>query len=237
MRLTAKVTELNRVGQVLAARLKHLGIDTVEDLLFYFPFRYEDYRRVAGVSELKDGEQITFRGRIELIATKRSPVKRKLVTEAVVAEGDGRLRAVWFGQPFISKVLKAGDEVYLSGRVTRDRLGFELIGPSYEKVNTDNTPTHTARIVPLYSLTTGITQKQIRFLMSQAVVLADQVEEWLPGEIRARANLISLSPAIRSIHFPDSDAERQAAERRLKFDELYVRQLRAEMIRQSLKRA
>jgi ATP-dependent DNA helicase RecG len=96
--------------------------------------------------------------------------------------------------------------------------------------------THTARIVPLYSLTTGMTQKQIRFLMSEVLPLASRIEEWIPEDIRDRADVMPIDEALRAIHFPESTEELQHAERRLKFDELFVLQLRAEMIRQSLER-
>ena len=118
MDLHTKVSELHRVGKTLEKRLKHLGIVSVRDLLFYFPFRYEDYSRVTPMKDLRDGMQTTVMGKVELIANKRSPRKRTMITEAVVADATDRIRVVWFGQPFIAKILKAGDRVYLSGKVT-----------------------------------------------------------------------------------------------------------------------
>lgn len=241
MQLTTNVSQLNRVGKVLAKRLQHLGVETVEDLLFYFPFRYEDYSQVGTIGSLKDGEQMSIKASVEVIATKRSPRKGKLITEAVVADNTGRMRIVWFGQPFISKLLKVGDEVYFSGKVTRDILGPQMVGPGYEKVKNwsehKNDTIHTARIVPIYSLTTGITQKQIRFLLSQIIGLTREVAEWLPEKILEKADLAPIAEAIRGIHFPNDEIDLKQAERRLKFDELFILQLRAEMIRQSLKRS
>ncbi len=78
-----KVTQLNRVGKTLEKRLKHLGIDTVEDLLWYFPFRYEDFSKVHPIASLEDGMQVTVKGKIALIANRRSPRKRTMLTEAV----------------------------------------------------------------------------------------------------------------------------------------------------------
>jgi len=247
MQLDTKIGLLNRVGKSLEKRLKHLGIETAQDLLFYFPFRYEDFSQVKKIKDLQEGDEVSVRGKIELIASKRSFRARKIITEAVVADDTERLKVVWFGQPFISKVLKPGDEVFLSGKVTTDMFGARMTSPSYEKVNQRPHPnpllqgegtstTHTARIVPMYSLTEGITNKQMRFLMSQVVDLAKNVKEWLPNEIRDRADVMGLSEAIKAIHFPESDDELKHAERRLKFDELYILQLRGEMIRQSLKK-
>ena len=245
------VAELNRVGRAAAKCLQRLGIATAKDLLFYFPFRYEDFSLVAPIKDVRDHEAVTVRGKIELIANKRSLRKRTIITEALVADGTGRLRAVWFGQPFIAKNLKVGDTVYLSGSVASDMFGRQMVSPSYEKermknvarpdrsvgeFRMQNATTHTARIVPIYSTTSGLTQKQIRFLMKQVVPLATAFTDWLPAELRERADLQPLADAIRAIHFPENRSELKYAERRLKFDELFVLQLRAEMIRQSLKR-
>ena len=173
MQLSTSVSQLSRVGSVLEKRLKHLGIYTVHDLLWYFPFRYEDFRNIASIGSLKDGWEGTIQGTLSLIANRKSPRKRTLLTEAIIEDSTGQLRVVWFGQPFLAKSLAVGDRVSLSGKVKSDRYGMQMVSPSYEKIVPEGaTPiddahvtTHTARIVPLYSLTTGMTQKQMRFLM------------------------------------------------------------------------
>ena len=234
MYLYTSVVHLNRVGKTVANRLSILGIKTIRDLLFHFPFRYEDFSHLVSISQLQEGAEVTTHGKVELIGNKRSPRKRKIITEALVSDGTGQLRVVWFGQPFLTKNLHVGDEVYLSGRVSSDMLGMQMVSPVYER---GSTGTHTARIVPMYPLTAGVTQKQLRFLMSQIIELANEVEDWLPEELRERIDLMPLAEAIRTIHFPENLDEIKHAERRLKFDELFVLQLRAEMIRQSLKRS
>ncbi|MBI2437019.1 MAG: DEAD/DEAH box helicase, partial [Candidatus Magasanikbacteria bacterium] len=272
MNLSTAASQLNRVGSVLKRSLGRLGIETVKDLLYYFPFRYEDYSQVVRIKDLQDGQEVTVRGKIELIGNKRSPRKQTMITEALVADETGQLRIIWFGQPFIVKILKAGDEVFLSGKVKSDMFGVQITGPSYEKVRSSgvslNTPlppvrlvplshhevssrleasrgeddgvistTHTARIVPIYSLTAGVTEKQLRFLVSQAIGVRSQVPEWVPEEIRDTADLMPIDEALRAIHFPESQEELDHAVKRLKFDEVFLLQLRAEMTRQSIKRS
>ena len=245
MDLHTKVSELHRVGKTLEKRLKHLGIVSVRDLLFYFPFRYEDYSRVTPMKDLRDGMQTTVMGKVELIANKRSPRKRTMITEAVVADATDRIRVVWFGQPFIAKILRVGDTVYLSGIVKEDMFGVQMVSPSYERYKIQETrnkedkkgTTHTARIVPMYSLTSGITQKQLRFLVSQVIGCTKEIDEWLPEEILDKADLITLPFALKAIHFPEMQEELKQAERRIKFGELFILQLRAEMIRQSVKQS
>lgn len=261
MNLSTPISELSKVGKALSARLKILGIETVEDLLFYFPFRYEDFSKTSIIDELEDGQQVTLKATIETIATRRSPRRGKILTEAIVADESGRLRVVWFGQAYISKVLKAGDVVYLSGKVTSNNFGLQMMGPSYEKSknehetkasqelrdffgtdevieepNEKEKTMHTARIVPLYPLTAGVTEKQMRFLMSQVLPLTKQVEEWLPEIIQKQADVMPLAEALSLIHYPNDFDDVKKAEKRLKFDEVFLLQLRAETIRQEIKR-
>lgn len=231
--LSTSIKNLDRVGDKLQKKLGLLGIHTARDLLFHFPFRYEDYRSIVPIAEVVSGVNLTIKGTIELIANKRSPRKRTMITEAVVSDGVEQIRVIWFGQPFIAKTLKVGDEVYLSGGVKEDMFGVHMTSPAYEKVREDKETTHTARIVPLYPLTAGVTQKQLRFLVEQVLPLASRITEWIPKSILTSHHLIPLPDAIRMIHFPPSHEARVMAEERLKFGELFVLQLRAELIRQS----
>lgn len=235
MNLDTRVTALNRVGQMLTNRLKKLGIVTVRDLLFHFPFRYEDFSVIVPIDKLVHDQEVTVQGVIELIASRRSQRKRTMLTEAVVTDGTAQLKVIWFGQAFISKTLKMGDKVSLSGKIKEDRFGMQMVSPSFEKLGSsaEAGSTHTGRIVPMYPLTQGVTQKQLRFLTAQVIEAAGQIQEWLPDEIRDKADLMPLSEALRAIHFPESNKEHIYAERRLKFDEVFVLQLRAELIRQS----
>jgi len=229
---STKIIDLNRVGKTLARRLKHLGIATAQDLLFYFPFRYEDYRQVVPIKELHDGIRVTVRGRIELIANKRSFRKRKMITEALISDESGSLRVVWFNQPYIIKMLKPGDTVNLSGKVKSDMLGAQLASPMYEKVYLDSSgraqqSTHTGRLVPMYPLTEGITQKQMRFLVGQVIGLADEIKEWIPEEILEKNDLVPLPSALRGIHFPVDEKDLAQSTARLKFGELFLLQMKA----------
>ncbi len=234
LKLETSVTEINRVGETLAARLKRLGIFTVRDLLYYFPFRYEDFSQVSQIRGLQANQLVTIAVRIEMIAAKRSPRRRALLTEAVVSDASDRLKVVWFNQPYIAKTLAVGDQVYLSGKVTVDRYGISLVNPSYERIKPDTV--HTARVVPLYPLTDGVTQKQLRYLLSEVIGLAAEVPEWIPDEILKRVELISLPEALKEIHFPVNQKSLATSLARLKFDELFLLQLRAEMLRQQLAR-
>jgi ATP-dependent DNA helicase RecG len=231
MNLVTPLTALPTVGKKIGASLKRLGLSTVENLLYYFPFRYEDYRHIVPVSQLQEGFQVTVKVRIEIINNKRSPRKRLMITEALVADETGELRVVWFNQPFIIKSLKPGETVFLSGTVKRSMLGPELVNPAYEKVKKEEHTTHTARLVPIYPLTAGLTQKEMRFLVDKVLPLSDGLEDWIPEELRIEQGLTSFAHAVRGIHFPKNDTELAEATERLKFDELFLLQLGAELAR------
>ncbi|PIS04952.1 MAG: DNA helicase RecG [Candidatus Buchananbacteria bacterium CG10_big_fil_rev_8_21_14_0_10_42_9] len=218
------VEKLTSVGQVTARRLKHLGISTAEDLLYYFPFRYDDYSKVFLVKNLTPGEQATVKIKIELLDSRRSFRKKTFITESLVSDESGSIKVIWFNQKYISKVLHIGDEVYLSGKVALDKAGVYLANPTYENVKKEIT-THTARLVPIYPVTSNLTQKQIRFLVSYVLPLAEKVDEWLPPAIISDQKFMRLDEAIAAIHFPKNLTDQKQALKRLKFNELFLLQL------------
>lgn len=228
MNLDTSIGSLNKVGKTTSLKLHRLGIFTVQDLLHHFPFRYEDYSRITEINNLKEGESVTIKGVIELIANRRIR-NRKIITEALVSDNSGSIRLVWFNQPFLIKNLETGDQVFVSGTVKRDMLGPQFVSPSYEKVGIRSI--HTGRLVPMYPLTDGVSQKQLRFLVEQSLQAAINIADWLPEEIKTENKFISLPAAIREIHFPQNNEEIKAATDRLKFDELFLVQLRAELSR------
>lgn len=230
MNLNTPISALTRVGKTTASRLKNLGINTIEDLLFYFPFRYDDFSLVKKISELIPNESVTVRGKIQLIANRRSWRKRKILTEALISDDSGSLKVIWFNQPFISKILKVGDEIFLSGKLDEARL--QMVSPDYEKVKLNTV--HTARLVPIYHLTEGVTQKQLRFLLSQAMSAIDEVKEYLPGTIIQKYNFPVINKALAEIHFPADLKLADEAKARLQFDELFLIQLSIQKIRKQL---
>lgn len=232
MQLDTPITQLKSVGTTTARRLGYLGITTVEDLLTHYPFRYDDFSTSKPIKDLVDREEVTIEATVSLVHSKRSPRKRMMITEAVVMDDTRQMKIVWFGQPYIAKQLKVGETYHFSGKVADTMFGKQLKNPSFEKMGHDTK--HTARIVPIYPTTAGLTQKQLRFFISQALHAAEELSEWIPEEFLDKADVISLSEAVRGIHYPDDGAHLHAAIRRMKFDELLLHQLRAERIRQSI---
>ncbi|MFA6215366.1 MAG: ATP-dependent DNA helicase RecG [Patescibacteria group bacterium] len=228
--LTTPVSALGRVGKTTASRLKKLNLEIAADLIFYYPFRWQDFSQISEIAKLQPAEAITVKGKIQLIRNRRSPVKRRILTEGLITDQTGSVKVIWFNQPFLTKILKPGDEVYLSGKVDFDRYTLQLINPVYEKVKTEAT-IHTARLVPIYSLTSNLTQKQLRFLIKTVLPLSQKIPDWLPKNLVTKFKLIGLNQALAEIHFPSSHKLLNEAARRLKFDELFLFELQVILTR------
>ncbi|MFA5076188.1 MAG: ATP-dependent DNA helicase RecG [Patescibacteria group bacterium] len=237
--LKTPVSYLNKIAARLAPKLKKLEIETIADLIFYYPFRYDDFSQVVDIRDLAPGVTATVRGRVELIKNFRSWRARRIVTEAIITDITGSVKVIWFGQPFVSKILQPNDEVFIAGKVDFDK-GILFHSPSYEKitkVKAASGPTHTARLVPVYPLTKGITSKQIRYLIKIVLTQLKSIKDYLPAEIILALKFPGLIAAIRQIHFPDSQARLQQARRRLKFDEFFIIQLQNQLARRELEKS
>ena len=230
--LDTNIENLTRVGKTVASKLKRLNILTVQDLIFWYPFRYEDFSNLKLITDLKPGDITTVKGKIELLNNKRSVQKKMIITECFLTDNSGSIKAIWFRQPFIIKTLNNNDEVFFSGKVEGDLFNLYFKNPAYEKVSLETS--HTARIVPIYPLTEGLSQKQIRFLIKQSLNALDQIKEWLPDSIRKEYQLIGLNQALKNIHFPENDGLLESAKHRLKFDELLKLHLQNYLIKKDL---
>jgi len=234
MQLDRSVENLYRVGKTNSKQLYKLGLKTLEDLLFYFPFRYDDFTQVRTIADLTPNQVATIKVKIDLIANRRSPRQRKMITEAVVSDDSGQLNVVWFNQPFLTKTLSVGNEVYLAGKISDD-YNLQMISPFYEKVSPYSTLT--SRLQPVYPLTGSLTQKQMRYWIKQALPLIKEIKEFLPKDLLKKNNFINISPALENIHFPKSKQLLAKAQDRLKFDELFLIQLKIQKYKKQLAKA
>ncbi|KKW35960.1 MAG: ATP-dependent DNA helicase RecG [Candidatus Uhrbacteria bacterium GW2011_GWC2_53_7] len=219
-----KVSVLHGLGAVGAKALAKVGVKTVRDLLFYFPFRYEDYSKVKTISELIPGETVSLTAEIVSIEARPSRKSRVMVTEALVKDETGELTVKWFNQPFLTKSLKPGTRVSLAG-ATDLRAGLVLVNPRYEKISPDGETVHTGRIVPVYPRSGTVGEKRLRSAIKESLSAASKLADALPAAIREAEGFPSLAEAICSIHFPGRMAELDRAVARLKFDELFLHQL------------
>ena len=222
--LKTPIEKLPLIGPAYVRKLHKVGVKTAGDLLFHFPFRYDDFSEVKKISEVELGEVVSVRGKIVDIQNIRTWKRKMNITEALIEDEKGAIKAVWFNQPFLVRNLKKGANVSLSGKVVYAQEGLQLSNPSYELLGSGQS-LHTARLVPVYHETEGLSSKWLRAHIKPIVKLADEVEEFLPASIIKNQNLCSISEAIRQIHFPDNEEKAGNAKRRLAFDELFLVQL------------
>lgn len=235
LHLTSNVSAILGVGGQKAKDFVRLGINTLEDVLFDFPFRYDDLSNSLAIADVKPGQKITIQGTITNIQNRKAQKSgRMVVTEALITDGTGTIKAVWFHQGFLTKTLKPGQVVSLGGKVD-DRYGLSLVNPVYEIVAKATVTKETGRIMPVYKLTGALTQKMRRKAVEAATAAIKEVVDWLPQFVADQVELIDLQEAIRQLHFPASPEAKDLALRRMKFEEFFLYQLLHAKSRRELK--
>lgn len=221
LNLRSPITALRGVTELLAKRLAILNLTTVEELLWHVPFRYDDFQKIVTVQELTEGVTATVQGVVSMITNRRSWRTHKMVTEAIIDDGTGTVRAMWFNQPFIGKTIKQGDTIALAGEVKLDGIGLVFSGAQYERVAAPDAPrTHTGRLVPVYSTTAGLTVRHIRSLIAQVLPLCTQQHDWLTPALRTQADVVPLGQALHLLHAPMSYEDITSARRRIALEEI-----------------
>lgn len=233
MKLDTQLTALGGIGKKCGPRLKKLGVSTTLDLLNYLPYAWNDLRDIGTISDVTSEGTYVLKGTITHITSRRTWKKNLSITQAVIKDDTGQLPVVWFNQPYIAKHLQPGDEALFSGTVKKSETGYTCSSPEYEKITkaTKDGTTHIGRITPKYSLTAGITQKQIRYLVRQCLPLLQTTPEWLPTKLMSSHELMHYAEALRTVHFPEDYDQLEAAQQRLKFDELFLIQLHALLLK------
>ncbi len=216
------------IGPRKAKKFSQLDINTVEDLLYYFPKRYEDRTHLSLASDLKAGEVFTIKVKI-LSCKERRSFKRRgfIITEALVGDNSGAILSVWFNQPYLKDYFKTGQELILNGRVERYGDRLQMNSPEFEIVGEDTDDSLSfGRLIPVYSLPEGITQRAFRRLIKNALDdYLPKINECLPYNIRSRNNFLNLAKSLINIHFPeDLDMQKQAYTR-LSFEEFFLFQI------------
>jgi len=220
---SSRLQFLPGVGPARARLFERLGLSTLEHLVRHYPRAYLDARRFVQVSELAPGELMTVTGVVRHAAALRTRGGR---TDFVVsiADASGTLPCYFFGQPFLARTLRRGVRVVVSGEL--DPLERRMLNPMFEVVEGDvEELLHVGRLVPVHSLTKGLTARSMRRAVRSALDrVAARIPDPLPAEVVAAHALLPLAPSLEQIHFPDSDESLARARRRLAFEELFLLQ-------------
>ena len=230
MTLSDPVTELKGVGEELAKKLALLDIHSLNDLIEYYPRRYEDYSKVVPIAEMRPGI-VTLQATISQVVGRY--VRRGLhITEAMASDETGSVRLMWFNQPYRAGAIKHGQPYFISGEYALRRSRFSITNPSVELVS--DFPVNTARIIPIYREIKGLKSYSIRKLIREAISQVKELPEHLPDWILKDNNLIAYAPAVSEMHFPSSNKTLTHAKKRLGFEEVFELSLAALLNKQEV---
>jgi len=216
------------IGPKRAEVFSAYGVNTIEELLHYFPRRYEDRTNFASISELKPDQVYTIKAQILANDQRNSWRRRKFsITEAVLYDFTGKINCVWFNQPYLSGYLKTDATLILFGRVQVYNGKLQMSNPEFEFVDDeDNDSLNIGRIVPVYTLPQGFSQRSMRKLIKNALdEFLPQVNDCLSFDLRTRNNLLNLAQSLLNIHFPQDSNLQKQAHNRLSFEEFFIFQL------------
>ncbi|AIE87021.1 ATP-dependent DNA helicase RecG [Fimbriimonas ginsengisoli] len=233
--LDTEVQFLKGVGPRNALALNKAGFHTAGDLLYVMPRRYEDRRHLPPIGQLRPGQWATVQGKLVNVDARQTN-RGMVILKAVIRDATGHIALTWFNQPWIRRVLEKHEgDVLAYGLVKETSFGMEMAAPEWEPITEDDDSEDFARIVPVYPLTEGLSQKVMRRAAKSVVEhYLDLVQDPLPEELRRRYKLQKLRWCIRQIHMPESEEMRLEARRRLVFEEFFYLQValafrRAEM--------
>lgn len=224
MDLKTPLSKVAGIGPTLSYKLKKLNLISIQDLIYHFPFRYDDFSQSVTLKDAQINQIVTLQGEIWSIKNVYTRSK-KILTQAIFNDGTSPLELTWFNQSWLTKQIMVGDKLQISGKLTRYKNKLSMIAPKWEKIHNDNLstnfqPLHTGKLVPIYPETQGLTSKWLRTKISSLLLpVLRNIEDPLPNFIRG--NLLPLSEAILQIHMPKDWQEVKKSRERLGFDELF----------------
>ncbi|SDH15501.1 ATP-dependent DNA helicase RecG [Pseudomonas flavescens] len=237
---TVPVTDLKGVGAALAEKLAKVGLETLQDILFHLPLRYQDRTRIVPIGTLRPGQDAVVEGSVsgaDVVMGKR----RSLLVRLNDGSGTLSLRFYHFSNAQ-KEGLKRGTQVRCYGEIRPGSSGLEIYHPEYRALSADEPPAVEQTLTPIYPTTEGLTQQRLRQLSEQALARLGphSLPDWLPRALADDYQLAPLDQAIRYLHRPPPDADleelaegRHWAQHRLAFEELLTHQLSMQRLRES----
>ncbi len=220
MELNKSVTTLKGIGPKKAALLEKLGITTTGDMLLYYPRAYQDRRTYCNISDIQEDQPVMIKGTIKSVKADPYRPGRKQILRVFVVDKTGGAEILFFNARYLSQQFKPGSVYDFYGRASQNRGKWQMIHPDYSEAGKDEL----RGIVPVYPVTAGLGQKELRTWIKALLTEIDVIEEYLPDEIVSRNNLCSMEYAIKNVHFPADKAPLLQGKYRLIFDELLALQ-------------
>jgi ATP-dependent DNA helicase RecG len=235
MDFNTSVDKLFMVGPAYAKKLQKLGIQTLGNLLYHFPFRYQDYSLISPINRVQPGKVVTINGELLIVKNEYLRSGRK-IQKAQVFDHTGQLEIVWFNQPFLVKILKIGEKYSFSGKIDWFGRKKVMISPEYEIIFNGKT-IHTGRLAPIYPETKGLSSKWFRSYLNKLIEQLLPTEDFLPSKIKKENDLMDFSSALRQIHFPENLKQADQARKRFAFEELFLLHLRVSQRKKVLEKS
>ena len=227
MRLETTLDKIKGVGSKTFEALVASGLTTVGDLIYTYPRAYDDYSIVSSIKDLSPGK-VVVKARCESVSTRI--VRRGMrITTATLADESGKVRAIWFNQPYREAQLKSGKQFMVSGEFGLSRDQYQITNPSVEQVDDSSDLDSQEVIAPIYRAIKGVKPKTYRTIINNLRPIFEFLPETLPDEIVSRQKLLSRAEAIRKIHFPIDQNDITKSTERLAFEELFEMLLSAQL--------
>ena len=226
------ITDLKGIGAKRAEQYARLGIETIGDLIWHLPHRYDDFSRVRLIADVEEGESLSVVANLRGFSTRRFAYKKEIL-QGVFSDGSGTIRTTWWNQSWLKNRLTTGKTYRLSGAVglymghkTLENPYFEEVGPNVIKEGP---------ILPVYGLTAGLSSSDVSRQVQQALRQGlPSLQDPLPESLRSDHDLLPLADALRQIHGPDTPEDLDNARRRIIFDEFFYLQLGVQQRRQEI---
>lgn len=226
--LEDELTKIKGIGPKSAALFEKLGVKRIEDLLYFYPSRYEEFEEPLPVRELQSGAlkavEVTLQGEPVL---KR--IKGRVMTTVIVGDVTGNIRAVWFNMPYISKTLKSAVHYVMRGNISAKGGMMEIIQPKL--YSRQEYQLITGRLLPVYHLVKGLTNNAITKAISAVIEDVEFPEDYLSLKERRELGVCSLTEALKTIHFPKNKDDVIKARKRLVFDELFTFSVKMQLLK------
>jgi ATP-dependent DNA helicase RecG len=226
MILSSPIEENFRITDGQKKALKKLGLKNMRDLLFYFPSRHESFSERKNITDLKEGDKTTVYGKISNLKMNKSWKRRLNMASAIISDMTGNISAIWFSQPYVANILKEGDKVALTGKITSGKSGLYIANPAYEKISSYEALGEGSEILAVYPETRGISSRWLRFATRKVLQNLEQFPaDPIPEEILKQYHLPSLKSALIFIHTPQKLSDAEASRKRFSFEEIFFIQL------------
>ena len=211
------ITTIKGIGEKKAALFKKLGITSVGGLISYYPRSYESWGEITPIAGLIHGGLFVVRASVAAPVNTTRIAGGRTLARVQVSDDTGYLTLVFFNNPYISSMLRYGEDSLFMGKVTKDKYGLQMTSPEFVPVQQSH------ELTPVYNLTAGLSNRVVMKAVQDALaMLPPVIRDPIPQEIRSRYDLCDLSYALYNIHFPADTASMERARRRLVFEELLV---------------